>query len=85
MTRVTRHSKATGLSPTRGALTRSEATGVRPASWNSSTSGGTAAQVAFIASASGRVTRFHTNSPVARALRRLSFSDVLEKPISGGV
>ena len=46
-----------------------EATGVKPASSNSLTSGGTAAQVWFMASARGRVTRFQANSPLASMLR----------------
>ena len=62
-----------------------EATGVRPASSNSSTSGGTAAQAAFMRSASGRVARFQPNSPVSRMLRRLSLAPMLAKPTIGGV
>ena len=42
------------------------------ASANSSTSAVTVAEVAFIASARSRVTRFHTNSPVAAMLAALS-------------
>jgi hypothetical protein len=57
---------------------------VSPASANSSTSGGTDAQVRFIASASGRVARFHTNSPVCCALRTVSLKPMLEKPMIGG-
>jgi len=45
---------------------------VRPASWNSSTSGGTAAQLWFMASARLRVARFQTNSPVSSTLRTVS-------------
>ena len=41
--------------------------------------------MAFIASASGRVTRFQTNSPVSWQLRRLSLGLVLLKPMIGGV
>src|SRR5690606_35635617 len=82
---VTLHSKDTGLSSTRGTSTTLEATGVRPLRANSSTSGATAAQLWFIASASGRVARFQQNSPVASALFRLSFRLTLEKPMIGGV
>jgi hypothetical protein len=39
----------------------------------------------FIASASGRVARFHTNSPVASMLPTVSFQRWLEKPMIGGV
>jgi len=81
---VTRHSNDTGLSATRGAPIRRDATGVRPASSNSLTSGGTAAQLAFIASASGRVARFQTNSPVSRTLCSVSFAPMLAKPTMGG-
>ena len=79
------HSKDTGLSATRGTAMRRDGTGVRPASANSSTSGGTAAQLAFIASASGRVARFQPNSPVASMLRSVSLAPMLAKPTIGGV
>ena len=81
---VQRHSKVTRLSATRGGRTSVEARGVRPASTNSSTSGGTAAQVVFIASARSRVARFHTNSPVACTLRTVSLRPMLAKPTMGG-
>jgi hypothetical protein len=81
---VTRHSKLTGDSATRGAPTCWEASGVSPASANSSTSGGTAAQLAFMRSANSRVTRFQVNSPVACALRKVSLAPMLAKPTMGG-
>ncbi len=82
--RVTRHSKATGLSATRGGRTSAEASGVRPARANSSTSGPTDAEVSFIGSARARVARFQTNSPVDSALVTLSLWPVLENPTMGG-
>jgi hypothetical protein len=48
------------------------------------TSGATAAQVAFMASASGQLTRFQTNSPVSCTLRNVSLRPMLEKPMIGG-
>ena len=65
---VTTHSKAT-VSATRGASIFRLGAAVRPASANSSTSGATPAELAFIARASGRVARFHTNVPVDATLR----------------
>ena len=81
---VKRHSKVTGLRATLGTWINSEATASSPASSNSFTSGGTAAQVWFMASASSRVARFHTNSPVSWMLRTVSFQPMLEKPMMGG-
>ena len=81
---VTRHSKLTGLSSTRSTFTRRPGTGVRPARVNSSTSGPTEAQLAFMASARARVARFQTNSPVAWALATVSFQPMVEKPTMGG-
>ena len=75
----------TGLSPTLGTPTIFEATGVRPDSSNSFTSGDTAAQLWFICSASGRVARFHTNSPVCSMLFKLSLRPTLENPMIGGM
>ena len=69
---VSRHSKATGLSITRGTPTTRESAGVKPDSTNSSTYGDTAALVWFIASANGRVAKFQTNSPVSWMLRTVS-------------
>src|SRR5690606_1996143 len=82
---VTLHSNATGLSPTRGAATFLDATGVSPARVNSLTCGATVAELAFIAPASAMVARFHTNSPVLSALRSVSLRPLLEKPITGGL
>jgi hypothetical protein len=62
-----------GLPPTRGGVTRREATFSNPASANSSTSGKTVAELAFIASACALVARFQTNSPVLLAFSALSF------------
>ncbi len=79
-----RHSKLTGLPCTRGTATQREASVCRPARANSSTSGPTAAQVWFMASAWGRVTRFQTNSPVASMLASVSLRPMLAKPMTGG-
>lgn len=73
----------TGLSATRGGVTTWDASGVSPARSNSSTSNGTAAQLWFMASASGRVARFQTNSPVSSMLRSVSLRPRLEKPTIG--
>ena len=78
-------SKVTGLERTRGGLTSRDGVASNPARSNSSTSGGTMAHEAFIASAKGRVARFQTNSPVSRILRAVSFRLVDEKPMIGGV
>ena len=80
---VTTHSNATGLAATRGGETMREGAASMPAAANSSPS--IAADVAFIASASGRVARFQTNSPVASAFATESFHPIEEKPISGGL
>ena len=69
---LSRHSNDTGVSLTRGTPITRDGSGVSPASWNSSTSGPTAAQLWFIASASGRVARFQPNSPVSSIFRTLS-------------
>jgi len=53
-------------------VTTCDGSAVRPLSSNSSTSRATVAEVAFIASAMGRVARFQTNSLVAETLRTLS-------------
>lgn len=82
---LTLHSKFTGLSPTRGTLTTFEGLGVSPLSSNSSISAATAAQLWFICSASGRVARFQTNSPVCSMLFRLSLRPTLQKPMIGGM
>ena len=74
-----------GSRHTRGTAITLDGAGVSPARSNSLTSGGTAAQLAFIASASGRVTKFQTNSRVARALCKLSLAPMLQKPMIGGV
>ncbi len=82
---LTLHSNATGVCATRGTLTMREAAGVRPLSWNSSTSAATAAQLWFIFSAKGRVARFQTNSPVCSILFRLSLRPTLQNPMIGGM
>ena len=82
---VDRHSNATGLSATRGGATRRESAGVSRASSNSSTCGAAAAQLRFIAPASSRVARFHTNSPVCSILRSVSLRPMLAKPMIGGL
>jgi hypothetical protein len=48
------------------------------------TSRGTAAQLAFICSASGRVARFQTNSPVSSMWASESLRPMLAKPTMGG-
>ncbi len=80
----TLHSKATGLSPTRGTLTSLPGTAVSPASLNSSTSGATCAAVAFMCLARSIVARFQTNSPVCWMFSTVSFQLVEEKPMIGG-
>ena len=78
-----RHSKLTGASATRGAATSSDSTASSPARSNSSTPA--RVEVAFICSASARVTRFQVKTPVSWALRTLSLSPMLLNPTSGGV
>ena len=78
------HSKLTRLSATRGTDTFRDGPFVSPASSNSSTPGGTVAEVAFMRSASSRVTRFHVNSPVCATLLQVSFGAVEENPMIGG-
>jgi hypothetical protein len=84
MTCNTRHSSAAGLAATRGGETSRLGALAMPASSNSSTSGPTLAEVAFIASARASLTRLNTNSPVSRTLARLSPSFSEEKPMIGG-
>jgi hypothetical protein len=79
-----RHSKFTGLSATRGALTMRLAAAVSPARMNSSSLWGRVAEVSFIATARGRVARFQTNSLVSTIFCTLSFQPLLAKPIIGG-
>ena len=62
-----------------------DASPVSPARSNSSTSGPTVAEEAFIASACARVARFQVNSPVSARLRALCFRPMEEKPTIGGV
>ena len=62
---VSLHSKATGLSATRGTLTSLPGAAVSPAILNSLTSRATCAAVAFICFARSMVARFQTNSPVS--------------------
>ena len=78
------HSKLTGLSSTRGAATSRPGAGVRPATSNSSTSGGAGAQLRFISRESALVARFQQNSPVACTLATESFQPIEVKPTSGG-
>src|SRR4051812_13826369 len=82
---VNLHSRETGLSATLGGAMISDGRGVRPESSNSSTSGGTEDEDLFIASARGRVARFHTKQPVASTLQTLSFRPCEEKPMIGGL
>ena len=82
---VSLHSKATGLSATRGTLTSLPGTAVRPAILNSLTSRATWAAVAFICFARSLVARFQTNSLVSWMLPALSFQLVEEKPMIGGL
>lgn len=56
---------------------RSSRPGRRRARW--------AAQLAFIASARGRVARLQANSPVCWMLRTVSLNPMLAKPMTGGV
>src|SRR5579864_1958720 len=79
------HSNETGLSATRGTLTSLQGAGVSPAIENSLTSCATWAAVAFICFARSLVARFQTNSPVSRILVTLSFQEVDENPMIGGV
>lgn len=84
MSWVSRHSNDAGLAATRGGAIRREGAVASPASVNSSTSAGTIAALAFIASARARVARFQVNSRVAAMLATLSFHPIDEKAISGG-
>src|ERR1035438_683995 len=67
------HSMLTCDSFTRGDLTRSPGTGVRPVTWNSSTSGGNSAEVVFTCLINSSETMFTTKSPVRSMLLRVSF------------
>ncbi len=78
------HSKATGLSATRGGLTTFDGRASSPPSMNSSIASDTWAEVAFMASARGSVAMFHTNSPVSWMLRAVSFRLSEAKPMIGG-
>ena len=80
----TLHSNETGLSATRGTLTRMLGAAVSPATANSLTSLATCAAVKFICCAKSMVARFQTNSPVSWMLATLSFQEVEEKPMIGG-
>ncbi|MNV82969.1 hypothetical protein D3C71_1767420 [compost metagenome] len=82
---VTTHSNCTGLAATRDGRTLAEGRVSSLANSNSSTCAGTIAAEAFIASASSRVARFHTNSPVSRALASESFAPSEQKPTIGGL
>lgn len=81
---VSLHSKFTGLSPTRGDPISRLGSGVKPLQANSSSAAGSEADVRFTASASGRVARFQTNSPVAAMLATVSFHPIDENPTRGG-
>src|SRR5258706_15651047 len=80
----TLHSNETGLSATRGTLTRLLGAAVSPEILNSLTSWATWAAVAFICCAKSMVARFQTNSPVSWMLATLSFQEVEENPMIGG-
>src|SRR5260370_34701956 len=80
----TLHSNETGLSATRGTLTRLLGAAVSPEILNSLTSWATWAAVAFICCAKSLVARFQTNSPVSWMLATLSFQEVEENPMIGG-
>src|SRR2546421_11488006 len=80
----TLHSNETGLSATRGTLTRLPGAAVSPAMLNSLTSWATCAAVAFICCARSIVARFQTNSPVCWMFSTLSFHEVEENPMIGG-
>src|SRR6266849_1973550 len=75
------HSNETGLSATRGTLTRLLGAAVRPEILNSLTSWATCAAVAFICRAKSMVARFQTNSPVSWMLATLCFHEVEENPM----
>ena len=81
---LSRHSKFTGLSSTRGAATSRPGARVRPATSNSSISGGAGAHVRFICCASAFVARLQQNSPVVATLATLSFQPIEENPMIGG-
>src|SRR5258708_39969542 len=80
----TLHSNETGLSATRGTLTRLLGAAVSPDILNSLTSWATWAAVAFICCARSMGARFQTNSPVCWILATLSFQEVEENPMIGG-
>ena len=61
-----------------------ESTAVSPLRSNSSSPDGIGAEVSFMAAASSRVARFHTNSPVASMLATLSFQPTEANPMIGG-
>src|SRR5690606_41570164 len=69
----------------RGAAPLPQERRVSPATSNSLPSGPTVPELTFICFASDMVARFHTNSPVCRALRSVSFDPLLEKPMIGGL
>src|SRR5688500_6671343 len=71
------HSMLTAASATRGALTTSQAAGVRPAFSNSSASGGWFLEDSYIAFERGSDTMLITNSSVSTMLFRVSL-------VSGG-
>src|SRR5712672_1875295 len=66
-------------------LTRLLGAAVSPEILNSLTSWATWAAVAFICCAKSMVARFQTNSPVSWMLATLSFQEVEENPMIGGV
>src|SRR5262245_16701718 len=78
------HPSAAGDSATRGGESTQLGAAARPVNSNSLTPCGRDADVRFIFSASGRVTRLQTNSRVASILRTVSFHpDELNITIGG--
>ena len=75
-----RHSMAIGASATRGGCTRVAGATARPASSNSSTSGGYSPEVRFIRAARASSTTLTTNSRVASTLRSVSFLPSVPAP-----
>src|SRR3990172_797758 len=72
MISLTLHSKWIGLSITRGGLTASDGTRLKPANSNSLNSDGASMDEAFIARSVSSVTMFTTNSFVVRTLFNVS-------------
>ena len=79
------HSMETGESPTRGGRTTSLGSMVMPSWAGSLSSASKAAELLLTASISGPWARLTTNSPVATALRRVSFFPTEENCTIGGL